>query len=231
MKRLDFRHVTKPESPSETLKRPFFKLPDAKVLLSLGLALGLSGPMVFPKLVRAQDTATKVVTTNKKQLPPELAKLPTVTLEEMRKLGKQTNSDWFPVPLPPDNPTYVGWVASTDVSYSDGSKGIRVDVEIDTTNFKSDSPKKWAGVIVDGKLINAINLAPLDTLYKKATGNEIKYIKLVADKGTDASGPWISITVVPVDKPNGEICGETPCLNIVYQKEKVGMGKMLIAAL
>ncbi len=242
MKRLDFSQVKKPEMLSPTHKtghkRPFFKLPDAKILLGVGLAFGLSGPMVFPKLVRAQDTSTQAITTDKKQLPPELANLPKVTLDEMKKLDKATKSDINPQFVIGNTDTttqhvwrtpHLAWEISTEVAYPDGSGVMSVHAIIDTTNYKQgtfdkngdefiQSTGKRVVIIINGKPNNFIDLASLDALYRKATGNELKFVKLVAFSGKDSDlGAYAAVHVIPVDKQDGDIVAGVPILTVAVQ--------------
>lgn len=63
----------------------------------------------------------------------------------------------------------------------------------------------------------AISLDELSKSYKEITGNELKYVKLIAESTTvSGQGPFVGIGVVPTDKPDGEIIGGVPILIVVY---------------
>lgn len=208
---------TKPEQvvrqlngQSELHKRPFTKLKVASVALLAGL---MAAPMVFPKLVRAQDTSTHLISPTSKQLNPVLAKLPTLSLVEIRKLDSLSSS--MPGDIDKGIFTAIAWP-----DYPTGTVGdtLSVVAQICQTAgcYGSGVPDKLVQVVSGSKKILAtIDLTPLDKLYRAATGNELKFVRLVTTSGTDASvGPYAEVYVIPVEKVDGEIKGGTPILAI-----------------
>jgi hypothetical protein len=208
-------------------KRPFTTLKVAGVALLAGL---MAGPMVFPKALRAQDTSTQAVTTDKKQLPPELAKLPKVSLAKMQKLDSAT---YRPTS---DEPPVMNKQFETiaEALYPDRSDGIKVYANIcqDSVGCMGGHlPDKSISVAAGGKFINVIDLAPFADLYKRATGKELKFVKLVAENGVEDGQPYAATYVVPVEKSDGEIKEGTPIfwVGVSSKTLKVYTDKNLIA--
>jgi hypothetical protein len=229
MKRLDFSHVKKPESPSETLKRPFFRVTVASAALLAGL-IGAS-PVLLPNRASAQDTSTHLIsTTQPKVLDSALTKLVTVPLTEIQKLNSQTAG--MPGSIGKGIFTAIAWLDYPKESIGDT---ISVVAQICQTAgcYGSGLPDKLVQVVSGSKKILAtIDLKQLNELYKKATGKEFKFVKLVTDNGTDAQmGPYASVYVIPIEGPDAEIKGGTPVLWIgcPSKTKEVYSGPNLIA--
>jgi hypothetical protein len=229
------------ESPSShkllNTTRSFFKITSTAVLAA-GLAFV---PMVFPKLVRAQDTATQAVTNGKKQLAPELSTLTKVSLADMQKLDSLTNEVRGGLAVEGGR-----FGIEAYVQYPNGSKGeylvVRADICQAAGCHVSHDPSD-SGVVVPDKLlavehetydttkvITYIDLKPLDQLYKKATGKELKFVKLVETRGIDADiGNYTGVYVIPVEKPDGEIKDGIPVFIVVCNAKKVYSDENVIA--
>jgi len=216
MKKLVHERMDAGNGQAHPVHRPFYKIGLASLALTTAFTFGSAA---FTP-VRAQDTSTKVVSTQngktEKKLPEEVAKLPTVQLADIQKLEKTTKIV--------ESQMYVGRKVANDTSFSviahvdypDGT-GIAVtaDICISGKCHTDDLPDKYVAVASDGKLLSMIDLAQLGNLYKKVTGNDLQYVKLFAGKGVSPSmGDYVVVYVVPVEKPDGDITGGMPILTV-----------------
>lgn len=195
---------------------------------SRGAALAIvttdeKGEAVFTPLMPGKY----VFSYNGSSLTVNVKEMQTVSLEEMQKLDRESekykevgvggeNSESFSTHFHiPINRMYrlsggaiICFSAESECSKEDG---IAKELFI----FRTANPE--SGFIGGAKLLAGIDLAPLDNLYKKITGNEIRYVKLVVEKGNHSQiGDYIAIHVVPVSKPDGEIKRGIPVLPSVY---------------
>ncbi len=85
-------------------------------------------------------------------------------------------------------------------------------------NIRVKAPPNYKGEVTkNGDIIFTVSLKGLATEYKKATGNDLKYVKLIPQSEADPElGEAITINVVPVEKPGGEIKPNTPMFGFSY---------------
>ena len=216
------------------IHRPFYKLGIASLALTTAFTFGSAA---FNQ-TSAQDTSTKVVTAqtakSEKQLPPELAKLPKVSLAEMQRLDSASVT-FRPKGYTQKLDKLKDFVTVINANYSDGTNGIAVTAGLCSEGkcHVGTLPDKYVIVASKGEILSIIDLRPLADLYKSATGTELQYVRLVADRGTDADGQWLSVTVVPVEAPEAQIRSNIPAYNItcVQKEEGVSGTRLLIASL
>ena len=84
------------------------------------------------------------------------------------------------------------------------------------------------GVIYRGKkgeqLSAGIQLDKLAKLYKQEKGKDLKYVKLVGENGVDEDGPYVQVSVIPIDQfgQSLNIVGKgTPIMQIQFYNDKV----------
>ena len=165
-------------------------------------------------------------------LPPELAELDKVSLSEIRKLDRDSEKYRL-------NKGYENEIAgkfSTDFAVN--FEGGRI--QILATICHVSGCNNWGTLVppidfgldffLNGNSLGTIDITELAKLYKLATGKDLKYVKLVVEKGENEYGPYIGIYVVPVDSPKGEIKINIPTWGFTYylNEGKTYSGRNLI---
>ena len=165
-------------------------------------------------------------------LPPELAELDKVSLSEIRKLDRDSEKYRL-------NKGYENEIAgkfSTDFAVN--FEGGRI--QILATICHVSGCNNWGTLVppidfgldffLNGNSLGTIDITELAKLYGLATGKDLRYVKLVVEKGENEHGPFVAAFVVPVDSPNGVINRNTPTWCVVYylNEGKAYGGKKLI---
>jgi hypothetical protein len=169
---------------------------------------------------KAQNTDANGIssqnTKSEKQLSSELAKLTKVSLDTLRKLDKQTDR--------PTAFTYLNnGVFSTlvhiktldDKTTVSGCASICQESGCFAKEGLDKLPEKHISISLNGHAISVIDLAPFAALYKKASGNELKYVKLATERGINQDiGEYAGVYVIPIEKMDGEIKDGIPVLAV-----------------
>jgi hypothetical protein len=199
------------ESSSIT-KRPFFKLPDAKLLVSMTAALMLSGPFVLPKFFspKAQD-ATSAASVPQKQvkvqyIPLNDIKRSVTDAEAKYKIATSERTTYTAI-LSDSTEVDIGFQASSGGPATPGEAGDHVLVGI----WKGESSKAYE-----------ISLSELKAAYTQFSGKELKYVRVGVKICRDAAGEYAEFAIVPVASKDGEIAAGTPIGRIQGSLEGVG---------
>ncbi len=220
--------------------RPIHKLA-AGALLGGALALGCgsAAPVVKPDMHRVQPSQAGVVAVpvqepeGQKALPPELAALPKVSLEKIRRLDKESEAY-----RTGDVDLRVLYQATLITELPDGEGKISAIAKICSVPGCNSTaevrvPDKAVLISVKGEPHSVINLAPLEGRYKVVNGKELRYVKILAEHETDPEwGKAVTFYFVPVETPNGEIRGGVPATGVSYfisKPKKMFDGGLLVA--
>lgn len=147
----------------------------------------------------------------------------TISLAEIEKLDKETEEK--------------GWRGTTNVMQNSFYQVLDIPVLGKNWILASTLLIEWGGnenrndIIVtivnnQGQRVGAqIRLDSLSEAYKKFSGQEMKYVKLVGEQGHSKKfGPYVNIFVIPVAEPNGAIKLNTPIIQISYVAERIYSG-------
>ncbi len=184
--------------------------------IGLGLTEGLLiagltfGPAVFPTHTFGDVAAVATA----KDLHPDLKKLPKVSLQEMRKLAKE--SEKYQQGDTEDREMFTTGIYSRFVGGALASSVTICRIRGCLSTVEP-VPDKFMGIAVNGKGVAGIDLAELDRLYRLATGKEMRYVRLVVEVGNDAKvGEYIQVFAVPVEESQGEVNEDIPIMATAY---------------
>src|SRR3989344_6318090 len=181
----------------------------------------------------------------------ELARLPTVKLSELQRLDDETDLNDYRLPRLTDSVEQArrkGWF-STNVSVETETNHVAATAMIGMMPDLEQPGKRekvnYVAVGANGEIKAAIKLDDLARFYKKAneerairegrvtpdgkpilldSERSLKYVKLVVETGFSRhfNEEYIGVSIVPVNKPNGEIIDGVP---IIFAQYTVQSGK------
>lgn len=234
--KLGYAQMPKSCSESTSPQRNFSRIVGSNLTrgaVALGALLLTSAPLISraeePALASRETPTKSLGKRSTRELDSELARLPKVSLAEMRRLDSESEGYRPPRDGVIEDDVYV---AAIGVPLEGGGRlvaGLTI-CQIDKCNNDAikDLPKKFLmvqtvnipGVPNEteiGTFLATMDLAPLDRLYRKATGNELKYVRLIVEKGTDTKvGAYIKIFAIPISSPRGEIIAGVPFISVPY---------------
>jgi hypothetical protein len=189
------------EQPSST-RRPFSKLHLPKInpetILGLGLAAVLGGPMVFPKMVRAQD-ATSTASIQQKQMKVTYVSIKNITAyireAEKHKIAA-AGSALYHVELSDSTAISVILKKKPHEDAPPGESGNLIFIGI--------YPKGGASIGYD------ISLSELKAAYLAFSGQELRYVRIGTVIQKDNSGEYAEFYVIPVSSKDGTASSGTP---------------------
>ncbi len=243
-KRTRNRHLEATHTPRYRIVRPKPR-PKARwaTRLLAGVAIGAATIASFTPSARAQDKpGVELLAQGPKADPveapraaapkpdPELAKLPKVSIEEMERYDKESEQY-----RKMTGKTSLGFYALVNVSLDNVGNRLVVSASIcDKVNcgHEEKSPQRYVVVRLlsptdsvfasqesgnAGKVLAIIDLDSLNNAYRKITGKDIEFVKLVVERGIDPSaGAYVQVHVVPVAEKDGEIKSNTPILLVPF---------------
>ena len=160
---------------------------------------------------------------NKPEIELDISKLPKVSLNEIRILDFQTQTQYKDIRMP-DYESFEEYYTSVSVDFDREGNFVNTDNHgLAAHLLICKSPGCALGmdaalsIAANGEVIGGADLTPLAKLYKQVTGKEMIYAKLLVETGLDTKkGPYLQLIVVPIDKPNGEIKGGIPIVVVPY---------------
>ncbi len=158
---------------------------------------------------------------NKPEIELDISKLPKVSLNEIRILDFQTQTQYKDIRMP-DYESFEEYHTSVSVDFFDRGDGKVHGLAAHLMNCKSPGCNatydKLLVVAAEGKLIDNVDLNLLNDAYKQLTGKEMIYAKIVVEHHMDGKeGELTDLMVVPVDKPNQEIKAGAIMLWVSYK--------------
>jgi len=158
----------------------------------------------------------------KEQLEQKYKTLSRFSLEDMQKFAAETRKKYQDGVLFSDIEN--GPIFSTGVFYRWMNGGLRAFVGLCSSEKCHGyfTHNKFFTMDTSDKVVEYVDLEEqLEPLYKLVTGKELRYARLVIDEGYDneVGAHYVGITVVPVDRPGGEIKAGTPMLAFTYYIE------------
>ncbi len=151
----------------------------------------------------------------------KLANMPTISLEKLLRLDRESE----PYRIGDvEDPIYYQSMLMTELPDNQGKIGVVARLcSAPGCNGNENIPDKAVMISTKDNLVSSVmDLTALEKYYKKATGEELKYVKLLVEKGTNEKvGEYVEIFVVPVDKPNGDIKPGVPIMSEAYAAGKM----------
>ena len=173
-----------------------------------------SAPLIARADERPVAVARNDATSQATSARVDTSKLPRVSLVEIRRLD--TESRKYKIDKL-SGETSSGYGESYGVPLETGGR-LFASVSICPSDKNcGKGPNKYADIYAQGvpgikkehalgTLISVVDLTELDAYYKLRTGKEMRYARLVIEKGVDPEvGNYTQITVVPVENPTAEI--------------------------
>lgn len=204
------------QSPEHGMTRRTF-LKAAAIGAGISLFAGSGLGSIFGGKALAADKKKPVILAQAESNPAirkELNSLQRVSYNEMIRIENESEKTCQQGIT--DEPKYYGMILNIPVSGQKWSIVAHVSIGYqDATTFNNGAAIKVFDK--NGKAVwYNIDFTKLSALYKEATGQEMKYVKILGEYGKDNAGEYINIHFVPINESKGRVQTGTPAIACTY---------------